>query len=613
MALPRPPIVRPPPPRAWVKPVRPAPVAKPVPLPPPATACVAAARCEAGPAYVPPDVFVLSGASADVLQGLQDDSVDSLVTDPPAGISFMGKAFDTNHGGREGFVASLVPVFAECLRVMKPGAYGLVWAFPRTSHWTATALEDAGFEIRDRVSHLHGQGFPKNLDIGKALDKQGGKDISWFPMWLEEARAHAGISRNVLATHFPSRTGGTTGCVWNWEHGIRMPSTEQFNRLCSLFHTEVAPIEVVERRFIATRKGVTKTYNVGSTTIVGTRPDVTAPASDAAKQWEGWGTALKPACEDWWLVRKPLVGTVAANVLKHGVGGLNINGCRIACAEGDETLTNHARSADAAVSKGVYGDSVAQETHQTPGQKLGRWPANVVLSHSDECVCVGTWRVAEGRIGDMSGGGRSTTVDNYGTETIDVYACVPWCAVRILDEQSGKRGAAAPASSPKGVGRHDHGIYQKVADGFRIDGKGSAFYADTGGASRFYYAAKPSRAEREAGCEALPARSGAAAVDRAEGSAGTKSPRAGADRTAKEVRNQHPTVKSIALMRWLARLITPPGGVVLDPFGGSGTTACAAILEGFHVVIVEQDPEYVKIIEERTAHWLAVAAKENTP
>lgn len=371
-----------------------------------------------------------------VLRACPSNVVDALVTDPPSGIGFMGREWDSDRGGRDAWIAWLAERAREALRLLKPGAHGLVWALPRTSHWTATALEDAGFEVRDIVCHLFGTGFPKSIRLGK----------------------------------------------------------------------------------------------------------------------RGAGTALKPAAEHWILVRKPCDGTTTATFERWGTGGLEIDACRIS------TDWNEPDRPESWKRSGHSAKPDAEKIAAPPGRGIechpaGRWPANVVLSHSEAC-------------GD---------------------ACAEGCAVRGLDEQAGERksGAVKPGSRRAGLGYHG--------------AKGSVLPerdASSGGASRFFYCAKPSPAERDLGLDALPVRTPAELTGRAEGSAGMSNSRAGAGRTAGR-KNHHPTVKSIALMRWLVRLVTPPGGVVLDPFTGSGTTGCAAVLEGAHFAGIEQDPEYVTIARAR--------------
>jgi site-specific DNA-methyltransferase (adenine-specific) len=196
------------------------------------------------------------GDCLEVLRGLEPGSIDAVVTDPPAGIGFMGQDWDHDKGGRAAWIAWMTDVARECLRVLKPGGHALVWALPRTSHWTATAWEDAGFEVRDRVAHVFGSGFPKSLDVSKAID------------------AAAGAEREVVGVsdHIHSRGANTAYPKCPGE-------------------TAAAAEQTAER---------------GNC--------ITAPATPAARQWAGWGTALKPAVEDWWLLREPLAGTVAAKL-----------------------------------------------------------------------------------------------------------------------------------------------------------------------------------------------------------------------------------------------------------------------------------------------------------
>ena len=218
------------------------------------------------------------GDCLDVLKTLADCSVDAIVTDPPAGIAFMGKEWDRDKGGKADWIQWMQSVADQCLRVIKPGGHALVWAIPRTSHWTGTAWEDAGWQPRDKIYHVFGSGFPKSLDVSKAIDKA------------------AGAEREVVGVS--SVTGARRSQTMNDGH-----------------------------------KGTQRTYQNDEPVI----NNLTAPATEAAKQWEGWGTALKPAAEEWWLFRKPLIGTVAANVLEHGTGGLNIDGCRVGRNQDDQS------------------------------------------------------------------------------------------------------------------------------------------------------------------------------------------------------------------------------------------------------------------------------------
>lgn len=434
------------------------------------------------------DWTVTHGDCLDWLRTLPDASADALVTDPPAGIGFMGKDWDGDKGGRAQWVAWLTSIMRECNRVLKPGAHALVWALPRTSHWTATAVEDAGFEVRDVVTHLFGSGFPKSLDVGKAID------------------ARVGAVREVVGTKR-----GTTSA----ETGRGMPGKAT---------------------------GMKQ---------VGCDVPITAPATPEAAQWSGWGTALKPASEHWILARKPLAGTVAANVLAHGVGGINVDGCRIAGAKPDTT-----RGAGGA--HGTLHPIGAQGRIVDDG--LGRWPANIILSHAPECKA----------------------------------ECAHGCAVATLDEQSGISTSSGGAS----LGR----LGERTFGSFALDriAANTGGLGDTGGASRFFYVAKASRSERSAGCDGLPWRAGSS---NARGY--TDDVARGVDRN-RPTANHHPTVKPLDLMRYLVRLITPPGGLVLDPFTGSGSTGCAAVLEGFRFAGCEREAEYVEIARARIAHHRAI-------
>jgi site-specific DNA-methyltransferase (adenine-specific) len=269
------------------------------------------------------------------------------------------------------------------------------------------------------------------------------------------------------------------------------------------------------------------------------------PSDPRAVQFAGRGTALKPAWEPIILARKPLAGTVAANVQQWGTGALNINGCRIEGSKPERgaidsdarnTPILHTRSATAS-SPGATSD-------------VGRWPANVLLDEKAAALL-------DAQTGTLKSGSMKAGV--YAVRKSAVYS--------------------ADARRPL------------AAD----------IIGSTGGASRFFYVAKASRAERDAGCDALPARSAGEATDRTDDTAGLSSPRAGAGRTG-GARNIHPTVKPIALMRWLVRLVTPPGGTVLDPFTGSGSTGVAALQEGFEFVGVEREPEYIPIARARLEH-----------
>jgi site-specific DNA-methyltransferase (adenine-specific) len=314
---------------------------------------------------------ILHGNNLDVLPTLADNSIDSIVTDPPYELGFMGKKWDSSG------IAYSVELWQQCLRVLKPGGHLLSFGGTRTYHRVAVAIEDAGFELRDSIAWLYGSGFPKSLDVSKAIDKQ------------------AGAEREVLG---------------------RNPNS---------------------------REQATKENTLYESGTVGKTAFDTAPSTPEAQQWQGWGTALKPAFEPVIVARKPIEGTVANNVLKWGTGGLNIDGSRIG------TTDNFGGGA-----KGSSGFAANYEGEGwTPGNPQGRWPANIIL-------------------------------DPYTAE--------------LLDEQSGDRpGGTFPA-------KRGQSVNTSFASGQETVG-GQRSMGDSGGASRFFYVAKASKRDRNEGLEELDA------------------------------------------------------------------------------------------------------------
>lgn len=403
-----------------------------------------------------------------------DCSVDAVITDPPYGIAFMGKDWDQpgafgserRNGSpqrtqREGLAMDagrydLSPAAmlnfqrwctawaTECLRILKPGGHLLAFGGSRTWHRLAAAIEDAGFETRDSIAWLYGSGFPKSLDVSKAIDKA------------------AGAERGVVGTHH--RHGGG--------------SAVSGSMLGSLGTDSELPL--------------------------------TAPATVAAKRWQGWGTALKPSFEPIVVARKPLSGTVAQNVLEHGTGALNIDACRV--TTGDALVRPSVQRHD----NEVLGKGLGAGAQVEPA---GRWPTNVVLDeHQAEAL------------------DRQTGVLHSGT-------------MRAGTDRQPRAGGT---------------IYGADARNFVP----ADTYGDSGGASRFF------------------------PVFRYEAKAPT-SERPNADGV------QHPTVKPLDLMRWLVRLVTPVGAVVLEPFAGSGTTAEACVLEDRQCIAIEREADYLPLIVSR--------------
>jgi DNA modification methylase len=388
------------------------------------------------PYYEHAGVTLYHGDCLQVLRTLPAESVDAVVSDPPYGLSFMGKRWDYDVPATE--------VWAECLRVLKPGGHLLAFAGTRTQHRMAVRIEDAGFEIRDMIAWVYGSGFPKSLDVSKAIDKAAG---------AEREKEWKRYTPNTMAGAYDQRP---------WLDEARANG--------------------------------------------GRMVDTATPATPEAQQWAGWGTALKPALEPITVARKPLRGTVAANVLQYGTGAINVDGCRV----GDEIRTDTIRESGFGVN--FMDDNWKPSGREYTKAVTGRWPANLIHDGSDEVV--GLFPET------ASGGGDKTNRDVRGEAIGGIY------------------GTYKPNPNP----RH-HEI-------------------NTGSAARFFYCAKASKR------------------DRGE-------------------TNKHPTVKPTALMRYLCKLITPPGGLVLDPFTGSGSTGRGAVLEGFRFIGMELDAEHVEEAKRR--------------
>jgi site-specific DNA-methyltransferase (adenine-specific) len=413
-----------------------------------------------------------NGDCIEQMRQLPANSVDSIVTDPPYELGFMGKSWDSTG------IAYSVKMWDEALRVLKPGGHLLAFSGSRTYHRMACAIEDAGFEIRDQIMWVYGSGFPKSLDVEKAINKTAGVKYKAQP------------ARGV---------------------GFMNSTDDGYNTT------------------------INQLVQVGEST-------------DKAKQWAGWGTALKPAHEPIVLARKPLIGTVATNVIIHGTGALNIDGSRV----GTETKVNTPTSATAErVAVGEYWrkdqpDSIVQ----------GRWPANFIHDGSDEVVDLfpDTGKSTGGRIGKKSMGD-------------------------VTNVPAGEYEAGDPG------------------------------YGDSGSAARFFYCAKANKKDRNEGLDdfigkQVGVKGNGLARTCATCGASTLQGCECPDRTyVNPTRaNHHPTVKPTDLMRYLVKLITPPNGTVLDPFMGSGSTGKAAVLERFSFIGIDQSADYLEIATARIKH-----------
>ena len=446
---------------------------------------------------------LINGDCLEAMAALPDSSVDAIVTDPPYGLSFMGKAWD--------YDVPQVEVWREALRVLKPGGHLLSFFGSRTYHRGAVQIEDAGFEIRDQIMWIYGSGFPKSLDVSKAIDKCNGDPnrLHKFTAWMRTtgvtARQLDQITDTNMGGHYltaASQPAIPTVALWKLIRPLCGDVPAWVDELVQRIEAER---EVVGNETKArSTSGKSALPTVGGETVYETW-DITAPATDAAKQWDGWGTALKPAHEPVVMARKPLIGTVAANVMEHGTGAINVDGCRV----GTEAVRKNT-----AGGLGYQGGEQITSGTGTTMHTDGRWPANVIHDGSDEVV-------------------------------------------ELFPQADGMRRGTLRRGATTGLAMGAHGIYGEMQP-MEVQ----AGYGDSGSAARFFYCAKANKA------------------DRGEG-------------------NTHPTVKPTDLMRYLCRLVTPPGGVVLDPFMGSGSTGKAALLEGFDFIGIERDPNYYEIAQQR--------------
>jgi DNA modification methylase len=305
------------------------------------------------------------------IKELEDNSVDSIVTDPPYGISFMGKNWD--------YDVPSVDIWKECLRVLKPGGHLLSFSSPRTYHRMAVNVEDAGFEIRDQIMWVYGVGFPKSLNVGKAIDKRGGNNLLALEISkkLKEARTSRNITLKEADEIFCN---GSTNYSWfeGRPKGIRIPEPEEFKKIVE---TWPEMQEYYDKTFPAHRNVLETKIDNGKRTvaILGQEENiytVSEASTTEAKQWDGWGTALKPAHEPIVLARKPFRGDVASNVLEHGTGALNIDGCRV--GEDEISVHNAPKGTFAGGEDGRGSDTNSYKTH------VGRWPANFIHDGLEE-------------------------------------------------------------------------------------------------------------------------------------------------------------------------------------------------------------------------------------
>lgn len=448
-----------------------------------------------------PEIIIQHGNNIELLKEYPDNHFDSIVTDCPYGLGKEPNALKLlqdwiDHGYHEikgnGFMGNNWDAFVpqplfwkEIFRVLKPGGYILAFFGTRTYDWGTMAIRLAGFEIRDMITWHYGSGFPKSLNISKAIDSYKG-EVRELTRNGKEKKPGKNIKFDVRGSNERER--------------YDIPVCEE---------------------------------------------------AKEAKEAKGWGTALKPATEPICVARKPLCGNVAENYLKYGTGGINLDDCRIEF-ENDQDLKSATFGTGTNILGGNYvGSKLTDGRKNIEANVLGRFPANVILD--------------------------------------------PYMGA-VLDEQTG----VLTSGKPSGQRNAKNKIYGEYNIGTDVTG-----FGDSGGASRFFYCAKSSQDERNAGCEHLTAIPGGFKNASGLGISG------GSDRY-KEIlmNNHHPTVKPISLMRYLQRLVTPKGGICLDPYAGSGTSGCAAAFEDINIVLMEMMPEYMPIIEARVKHWQKKANRE---
>ena len=480
------------------------------------------------------DEKIICGDSLEVLKDFEDNYFDSVVTDPPYGISFMSKSWD--------YDVPEIDLWKEVYRVLKPGGHLLSFAGSRTYHRMAVNIEDAGFEIRDMLGWLYGSGFPKSHNIGKAVDKFGGNNhlSKKIASELKKARTKRNITLKQADILFCN---GSTNYSWyeGRPAGQRIPDEKTFEKISDEWFElkEISKlVKQADREIVDVKdRGNGRQFADGKSGFSKGKTIYTKGNS----QWEGWGTALKPAHEPIVMARKPFNTSVAENVLTHGTGGINIDECRV----GTTDNLNGGTYAKNSTMKQENATSWSKPVLKTEFiQPEGRFPANIIHDGSEEVLEI----FPETTSGKMSS--KHT---------------------RHTDE------------SP-------HGIYGK----FDINHPLGETYGDTGSAARFFYCAKASKAERNMGLDDYEEKQVTDGTIRSN----QETARTFGANSAKR-KNYHPTVKPIKLMEYLVRLVTPKEGIVLEPFAGSGTTLIACKQQGFQFVGIEKEQEYCDIAEAR--------------
>jgi len=449
-----------------------------------------------------------NGDCLNVLKMMAEDEVfvDSIVTDPPYELGFMGRSWDSTG------IAFQKETWELCFKVLKPGGHLLAFSGSRTYHRMAVAIEDAGFEIRDQVMWLYGSGFPKSMNIGKSLDKKLGNE------------------REVVGT-------------------------------------------------LKSKQDIRSGNYVGTATDTNEYSRIDIPITEGNSEWEGWGTALKPAHEPLVLARKPLSEkSVVDNVLKHRTGGINIDECRV---EG-----NDAKYPD---SNPDFRDQGRQSKENMGIDKLSFGQTENVKRKKV---------VRKTRTDDSVFNNGNSSFRAEGTLYADADPRGRFPSNVMHDGSDAVKDIFPHTKSGKMKQHIEGGQYNVYGKMYPRDVE---TIGDEGSAARFFYCAKTSKAERNQGLDNLPTKKASSMPGRrnADDMKDSKIDNDVTDRFVTEKKNIHPTVKPIKLMKYLCRLITPKGGTILDPFMGSGSTGMAAKEEKFDFVGIEKEEQYFNIATAR--------------
>jgi DNA modification methylase len=593
------------------------------------------------------------GDNREVLRTMADASVDSIVCDPPYELGFMGKHWDSTG------IAYDVTLWAECLRVLKPGGHLIAFGGSRTYHRMAVAIEDAGFEIRDQIQWIYGSGFPKSLAVDKAIDKQRDdrEQVYAVTAWMRQARDNAGLSNADIDKAF-----GFNGMAGHWTSSASQPSVptlDQIPPLLDLFGLTLDDVPDDVRTLIWTlngRKGQPGEAWYQRTVVTEKREDmfgeyevedvrtmvdskkarpgmplqqnanhqvaITAPATDLAKQWQGWGTALKPAHEPAVLARKPLTGTVADNVTTWGVGAINVDGCRVGDAGGrwpanvifDEEAaqvldgqSGHSVSSPSAKNRTVIDkyfkgkNSIATQNYtDSGGASRFFYVAKASKAEREaglDCICTVKYNIDRSILGGLSWKDVSTVVVQLLQKVTSELAMLKW----HIDESGENITAQYPSDSSFITSMEISRTTALKTCNLLMHSLTSESTVD----ANCEMASGSSHAKNVESLRAWILSITNGKMELAHGAVNVASTTLQQISESEPLQrnNVHSTVKPIALMRYLVRMVTPKGGIVLDPFTGSGSTGCAAVLEGCDFVGMDITPEYVEIAQKRIAYY----------